>query len=380
MMTAYTIEVDDVEQALAEIAGQIDSASLQKNSVGIVTCYTDFIESGIIGELHKQFSFNIIGMTTMASANQYGYDQYALSLTVLTSDDVEFETAFSNSLDSGNYPGQIALAYTDARGRMGGDPSMVITFFPYLENLNGADMLRVLDNACKGAPIWGSIATNIATFKRCHAFHNGDSGHNSMALLLMRGPINPEFVVVSIPEKNIRENRGIITGSDGCLLMEINGLPALQYLENIGIVLLPGAPTVTPFMVYYQGASEPVALGVYNVNDDGSLFCGGEMTVGAALTVGEISAGGILTTAEEAARRVIAAGRSGGALLLPCVTRCVMLAPNLTAEMQRVANIIGGAMPYMLGYSGGEICPVKDESGVLRNRFHNFTFSACVFD
>jgi hypothetical protein len=36
-------------------------------------------------------------------------------------------------------------------------------------------------------------------------------------------------------------------------------------------------------------------------------------------------------------------------------------------------------VPYMLGYSGGEVCPVPDESQKLRNRFHNFTFSICAF-
>jgi hypothetical protein len=133
-------------------------------------------------------------------------------------------------------------------------------------------------------------------------------------------------------------------------------------------------------MVYYEGASEPVALGVYSINEDGSLFCGGEMPIGASFTIGDISLEGVLSTAEEAARRILAAGRNGGALMLPCVTRCVLLAPDLTAEIRRVANILGGAIPYAFGYSGGEICPVKDESGVWRNRFHNFTFSACVFD
>jgi hypothetical protein len=41
--TAYTQEVDDKEAAVAEILGKIDLKKLGKKSVGIVTCYSEFI-------------------------------------------------------------------------------------------------------------------------------------------------------------------------------------------------------------------------------------------------------------------------------------------------------------------------------------------------
>ncbi|GHV93982.1 hypothetical protein AGMMS50293_03020 [Spirochaetia bacterium] len=381
MMSAYTTEVDEVEDALTEILNQLDLAALKKNSVGLVTCHFDFTDTGFIHELRKKLPFDIIGMTTMASANQYGFDMYALTLTVLTSDDVTFETAITSPLGPDNYRERIAAAYNKTCGKLPGEPSMIIGFFPYLKMLSGAHMVTAFDEICRGTPLWGSLATNIdISYERCYAFRNSDDEQDALAMLLMYGPVDPEFIVVSIPKQNMRENRGIITGSDGCILKEVNGVPALKYFESLGITIMSNATTVTPLLVYYEGSSEPVALGVYTINDDGSLLCGGEMTKGASIAIGEISADGIIATTGEGLQRLLQSDRKNGALLLPCVTRYVMLAPNQIGEMELVAKTLkDGNLPYTMAYAGGEVCPVRDEAGVWRNRFHNYTFSALAF-
>jgi hypothetical protein len=64
--------------------------------------------------------------------------------------------------------------------------------------------------------------------------------------------------------------------------------------------------------------------------------------------------------------------------MLPCVTRYIVLHPNSDAEIKKVIEKVGDKIPYWLAYSGGEICPVRGKDGKLRNRLHNYTFSACV--
>jgi len=146
------------------------------------------------------------------------------------------------------------------------------------------------------------------------------------------------------------------------------------------VIVMKDASITTPLMVYYEGSHEPVALTVYNVYDDGSLLCGGEMTEGSSLAVGEITTESILASAGEGMDRLLQSGNRNCALMLPCVSRYVMLAPNRGDEMNLIAGKLGNGslMPYMVGYAGGEICPVMDETGVLRNRFHNFSFTVCV--
>jgi len=387
MLTAYTEEVDEIEDGIAELLGQIDLGALKKNSVGIVTCHFDFIHSRFIEAMGKKLPFDVIGMTTMSSTDQHGLGMYALTLTVLTSDDLVFETVISESLDTDDYGNKVEAAYSDAARKLPGDPSLIVGLLPLLKFPNGAELHKSLDKACGGIPIWGGVATHTDTgYEHCYTFRNGDYSRDGMALLLIHGPIEPEFIVVSLPLQNIQKNQGKITKSDGCLLQEINGIPTLQYLEILGIVIMESAPLTMPMMTYYEGIPEPVALAIYAVNDDGSISCGGEMTEGSAVAVGEITVGSVMASAREALDRALGCGKRGGMLVLPCVSRYVMLSPNNDDEMVLVSekmgndNLLGTSlMPFMAGYAGGEICPVRDRNGVLRNRFHNFTFSVCVF-
>jgi len=382
MLTAYTEEVDEIEDGIAEILEQVDLGALRKNSVGMVVCHCDFVSSGFIAKLRARLPFDLIGMTTMTSATGPELGMYALALTVLTSDEVAFETAMSASLDTDGYEREVRAAYSGCAKKLPGDPELIVALLPFLKRPNGAELHRVLDEACRGAPIWGGVATHTDTgFDRCYVFRNGEREKGCMALLLAHGPISPEFIVVSMPLQNIRENRGKITKSDGCVLKEINGLPTIKYLETIGIVIMENAPVTTPLMVYYEGIPEPVALAIYAVNGDGSISCGGEVTEGASVAVGEITTNSVMASAKEGMDRALGSGRRGGALLLPCISRSIMLDPNHDDELELVAAAVGNGkvLPFMAGYSGGELCPVRDNAGVLRNRFHNFTFSVCVF-
>jgi len=382
MLTAYTEEVDEVEDGVAGILRQINLGALKKNSVGLVTCHSDFTNSAFIGELSKKLPFDIIGMTTIASANQYGRGMFSLSLTVLTSDEIIFETAMAGSLDAGSYREKIKAAYSETVKKLPGNPSMIFTFFPFLDELSGTQLHKDFDEICGGIPFWGSLASSpdVQT-GHWFVFRNGVTDRKGIAMILVHGPIDPEFIVISLPSENIRKARGRITDSDGCCLKAIDEIPALKYMENIGINIQQGVPVVMPLMVYYEGSAEPVALGVYTVNDDGSLTCGGEMPVGATVAFGDITAEGVLATTAECMERIKKTDKRGGALFLPCIIRYIMLAPIHDREIALVDEKMenGRFMPFSIAYSGGEICPVKDRIGVLQNRFHNFTFVACIF-
>jgi hypothetical protein len=381
MFTAYTEEVE-VDDGIAELLGQIDPGSLKKNSVGLVTCHPDFTNSGFIGELCKKLQFDIIGMTSIASANQYGKGMFSLSLAVLTSDDVVFETAMAKSLDAGNCHDKVKAVYSETLKKLPGQPAMILTFFPFMQEISGTQMHKNFDEICGGVPFWGSLACSPdAKTGHWFVFRNGDTDKDGLAMLLMHGPVNPEIIVISLLSENIRKTRGRITSSNGCQLKEIDGISPVKYLEKLGIKLQKDVPFAMPLMVYHEGSAEPVALGIYAVNDDGCCMCGGEMPVGATIAIGEITVEGTLASTTECMERIKKTGKRGGALLLSCVTRYIMLTPDHEREMSLVVEKMenGRLMPFFMAYSGGEICPVKDRIGELQNRFHNFTFVACVF-
>ncbi len=381
MQTARTSEIDEIDDAISEIKGQIDFNSLKKNSGGIIFCHIDFVESGMVAALCEELPFNVIGMTSMASADVHGYGLYDLTLSVLTSDEVSFEVGMTGSITPDNYTGEIDRLYQSVRSRVDSDPAMILTFMPYMRDVSGYEVVAAMDKSCNGIPMWGSITNNIDfNYETVQTICNGENLPAGVAMMFLSGPVNPRFIVKSIPERNIASNRAIITKIEGAVLYEVNDQPLLEYLANMGLVVTEDNITTTPLMVYYEDAEEPVALGFYTLFDDGSVLTGGEMPVGTSFAVGSIDKEGIFESAEEGLKEIRGCEDWQAALMLPCVTRYIMLSPDQDRELQLIEDTMAGTgRPFMMGYSGGEICPMPGPDGKLHNRFHNYTFCACVF-
>ena len=380
MYTARTSEIDEIDVAINEIKEQIDLTALKKNSGGLIFCHIDFIESGVVAALCDELPFNVIGMTSLASVDGHGYGLFDLTLTVLTSDEVSFECGMTENINHDNYTNEIDGLYADVRARAGGDPAMIFTFMPYIRDVAGYEVVEAMDKACHGLPLWGSI-TNSGdfTYNTVHTICNGKTLPAGVAMMFVNGPVEPTFIVSSLPERNITNNRAIVTKSDKAVLREVNDMPILEYLANIGLEITKENITSTPLMVYFDGATEPVALGFYTMYEDGSVLAGGALPVGTSFAVGSIDAEGIFESAEKAVQQILERKDRKVTLLLPCITRYIMLAPTQEDELRLIqTKLSGNAVPFMMGYSGGEICPMRGSDGTYHNHFHNYSFCACI--
>lgn len=380
MYTARTSEIDEIDEAIREIKSQIDFSVLKRNTGGLIFCHLDFIESGTAEALCRELPFPVIGMTSMASADEHGQSLYDLTLTVLTSDQVFFEVGMTGNITPGNYEEEIRRLYQDIRSRTEEDPALIFTFMPYLRDVAGYEVVTAIDKACRGIPLWGSITNSIDfNYETVYTICNGRSLGAGLAMMFLTGPVKPKFIVSSLPQRNITNNRAIITKSSGAVLYEVNDLPILNYLANAGLVITKENITTTPLMVYYDGAEEAVALGFYTLFEDGSVLTGGAMPEGASFAIGNIDPQGILESAEKGLQQILDCPDRQVTLMLPCVTRYIMLSPTQGAELELIdKKLSDSGKPYMMGYSGGEICPMPGPDGKLHNRFHNYTFCACV--
>ncbi|MDR1885318.1 MAG: FIST C-terminal domain-containing protein [Synergistaceae bacterium] len=381
MQTASTTEVDDIDDALAEIFGQLDLDGLGRSSLGIIFCCYEFVETGVLGAICGKLPFDVIGMTTIASASGGEFGMYRLCLTVLTSDAVSFGTSVTSPFSADNYEGEIRAAYQRAREKLPGDPSLIVSFFPFMDEISGADIMRSFNETCGGVPTWGSVASGMdMTYEHCRTLWNNGADKRTLAMALICGPIEPKFIVTSIPERNMRDSSAIITESEGCVIKKVNGMRFDEYLKSIGLVIRNiKESTTVPLMISYGDGAKPVTLGIYHMRDDGSALCGGETPQDSVLVIGQIDREGIIETARESMRAAMSYGKKNGMLLLPCVTRYIMLAPRNDDEIQLVLSAAHGKIPYMMGYSGGEVCPMQSSDGKYHNHYHNYTFSACVF-
>lgn len=380
MYTARTSEIDEIDEAISEIKSQINLSALKKNSGGIIFCHLDFVDSGVVAALCEALPFPVIGMTSLASADTHGYSLFDLTLTVLTSDDVTFTVGMTNNISHDNYLAETDRLYRQIRAEAGSDPAMIFSLIPYIHDVAGYEVVAAMDAACHGIPLWGSITNSIDfNYETVYTICNGQTLRAGLSMMLLNGPVEPQFIVSSLPERNIASSRAIITKSEGAILREINDTPILEYLANIGLVITKENITTTPLMVYYDGAPEPVALGFYTLFEDGSVLTGGEMPVGTSVSLGSIDAKGIFESAENGLAQLASLEDRHATLLLPCITRYIMLSPDQERELRLIdEKLKNSGHPFMMGYSGGEICPMLGPDGKLHNRFHNYTFCACV--
>jgi hypothetical protein len=382
MLSACTAEIDDVEAAVAEIRDQLDvSRALLSNSVGIIACHYEFIKTGVVEELCKALPFPTTGCTTLGNAARDRCGVELLSILVMTSDDVAFSTAMSGELAVGDVDAGIGGVYRQALDKLGGDPAMILAYAPFMASLGALPIMNAINRLGGGIPVFGTISCDsTSSFAESRVIYNGAAEPNSLALVLLKGNIQPKFSLISIPEANIQKLTAVVTDSEQCLIKTVNDMPFLDYFETVGIPKAAVIQSYTsfPIMVDYNDGSKPIGLGIYSITDEGYALLGGEIPVGSTIATASMDYAGILETAEEAVKKAIAPGDASGLLIYPCLTRSLALGANSDDEMQKIAETLGGRYPYQICYSGGEICPVFTGAGVLLNRVHNFTCIICV--
>ena len=383
VINVCTNSIDDLDVAREEILAQLKDKKFLKNTVGIVGCHSDYIEEGVIGALHEALQFDIIGCGVFGTATNGGGGLEQLVLTILTSDDITFSTVLSDTITKGSVDGCIEQAYAAGKSALGGDPALIFMFGPIMADVVGDQMLEILDRVSGGVSIFGTLANDTsAGYTKSFVFKNGEYDLRKMALLMMHGNINPRFHVTAIASRNIQQNNAVVTGADGYLVTSINDIPVVDYLKSLGIITSQlSAVTMIPFLVDFGDGTNPVAYNMYDISADGA-HCGGAIPKGATITFAEVDMQSVMETAETTLRSALAdVDKNGGngMFAIPCITRPLVLSPNVEAEITKSLELVGNKIPFTLVYSGGEICPLYNRQHDIVNRFHNLTYTLVVF-
>ncbi len=382
MLTAFTDEVDEREFAVQSILEQLNcEKSMLRNSVAMLFCHPECIDTGVMKAVCDALPCDVVGCTTLASGTAGKAGVLGLSVALLTSDDAHFSATMSGPLTSD--PGANVLgAFTRACAGRPGKPALAIAFAPLMVDIGGEVIADALFKAVGDIPVFGTTACDhTAVYDQSYTILNGKAEKTAACLLLVYGDIRPRFVYKIISDRKIQKQKAIITGSNGSLLREVNGIPLMQYLETLGISKNNGIENigVVPFIVDYNDGNPPVARAMYTVTPEGYAVCGGRMPEGSTLAIGRLDMEDVLETAETATREVMGADVPDVLLLFPCMSRNLVLGSEFKAELDAFERTVGGRVPYLAVYSGGEKCPALTNDGRLVNCFHNFTVAACAF-
>jgi len=376
LLTANTLEADELEVALGEILEQLDmDNNCLKNSAGFLFCHPDFIETGVAAGIAEALPFEIVGATTVCNLAQGLRDPAGLTVSVITSDTAEFSAA---SLPGCTTEEEITKVYEMAAAGRSGVPSLI---FPFATTAGGDIAVNVLDKLTGGkTPLFGTNAVdNTADASQAVALHNGNVFHKGLTILVAWGELNARFLVSEISEDFIQKQHAVITESEGHLIKSINDIRPTDYLNSIGISLeqADGNLHAIPFIIDFCDGTKPVARVFYKLTDEGYIITGGIMPKNSTLAVGSLEADDIINLTNRTLDDVLSSGKSTGLLLFPCVSHFWTLG---TMPFELIQDKINRDISYQVFYSGGEICPVYDSDGKMHNRFHSFTCVACSFE
>jgi hypothetical protein len=379
MLTAFTEEIDDVEEAVSDLLGQLDLDHHRlANSLGIIHCFSDFVDSGVVKALSAKLPFDTLGCTTLSASISSGMGQMGLTVTVLTSDDAKFSGGVSAPItDSVDAP--LTELYHRISAGLKEKPVMLMPFVPFLLNVGGDEFAEKLDALSGGVPAFGTLAiSNETDFSRTFTFYNGEAYPASMALAVLTGSAAPEFLSVSVNEKNILKQKAVVTGTNRNILRSINNMPAVKYLESIGLVKggSIGGLASMPFVVYLEDGSI-LTRACIGADEEGALILCGAVPLNSTIALATMGFEDVIGSTGSKITEALGAAKGRGLLLYSCAARNWALGMQTMAEHEKAKECLGDAA-YNFVYSGGEIFPSRIGGGRVVNHLQNNSLIICV--
>jgi len=378
---ACTTEVDDIDLAVEEIVSQLDlDVNMRKNAVGIITCHQESILSGAAKAISCALPFDVVGIITTPSMARGQMDNLLLTVTMLTSDDVEFAAALTSSLAE-NPRDAIANCYkSNVRKR----PALILIYGPYMLQNSGDVYADVITEVSGGVPCFGTLAVDDTyDFSSCFMLYNGEHYTDKMAMVFIYGDVTPKFYVTNMVDRCAIDKSAVVTKSHDHIVSEINGREIDAYFEELGLKQASEAMhglSMLPFLVDYQDGTQKVCKVFLSRTPERYAAFGGSVPEGCLLYIGSANKDDVLQTAKEAVQQILQdTDGTRGVLIHSCISRTMAIGTDTFVEMGMVNEMFADKLTYAMSYSGGEFCPTQYKDGVATNRFHNYTFIACMF-
>jgi hypothetical protein len=383
VMTAYTMEPNDVDYAVKEILTQLKD-DLLANSIGLLFCNFEFLESGLVRKLCDRLPFNVAGCVSQGFAVKDAGDDFMLALMVLSSDDVEFVSGISESLTDRGEAAVEAL-YRDllAGGTNPTEPALIFTFPSMCTEVTGNAIIRTLDRVSGGVPVFGSVAVDQTVGMRApRTIYNGEYYADRLSLVLLRGNVKPRFFACSMPRGGQIAQDAVITEAKGNRLISINNIPAAVFMEKLGIVNQGDVDIfyVFPLVVDSHDGSDPRVMAVSKVEAGGALVSEQDVPIGGTVTIGTIDEKLVIESTRYLVDTIKKTSFRNSLLIFSCFSR-ILTFQNSMEEITLIRRTFADLpVPFLYVYSGGEICPLqKSDEDKPINGFHQFTIVACTF-
>lgn len=244
--------------------------------------------------------------------------------------------------------------------------------------VNGSGLIEGLDNQIKGnIPITGGLCGDGTLFEKTLSSYNESPKEGNVIAIGFYGE-QLEVTYASNGGWTPFGPERTITKSDGNVLFEIDGQPALNlYKTYLGEKAneLPQAALLYPLSLQETDGSKPLVRTILNIDEGAnSMILAGDVPVGSKVQLMMSTTDDIANGAASAAVAAMTGRVSKPqlAILVSCVGRKLVLDQRTEEEIEEVVEVIGDQASVTGFYSYGEMAPFSDSN---RCRLHNQTMT-----
>jgi hypothetical protein len=244
--------------------------------------------------------------------------------------------------------------------------------------VNGSSLINGLEkNSSSGVSITGGMCGDDARFEKTLASYKENPKEGEVVLIGLYGD-TLEISFASFGGWITFGPERIITKSEGNVLYEIDGQPALNLYKNyLGdkAAELPQASLFYPLYVKPEGKKEPIVRTVISItNEDQSMTLAGDVPMGSTVQLMMASVDGIANGAEKAANYAMTnrIHKPEVAIVVSCIGRKLVMNQRVEEEIEQVRERIGERIPLTGFYSYGEMAPFNGSDSC---ELHNQTLS-----
>ena len=381
-LIAQTNEIDEADLAVVNLLAQLElTQNLLRYSVGMLFAHVDSLDEGLLEALAQALPFPVTGVSVPLSASQTDKSEFSLlTLTVLTSNDVVFSVALSDPLtgDDGTLAEKFASDLAASHG--GQRPKLGILFGPpNTTELQADEVIERVSKAIPGCRFFGGLAGDYPpTDTESPLIHGGKAYTDRYSMILLFGLVRPKFTLIGIPERRALKHRAIVSKSERNKVLEVNGMPVIEYLSRLGVIQQERFLTMrVPFLVTDSGGKTRIVVLESVTEDDAAMFSR-IIPPNSTLGLAGCDETDVLRTARELTDE-IKWESFDFCLINCCLSRNIVLGLNYLAEFNQYKSELGDLQPYVICYSGGEFCPELEDDEETVNKFHNMVLTSCRF-
>ena len=387
-----TEQIDDLPLAVEELLLGATPEALQKNTFGILFCYSDMDTPGLAAALAPKAGFPFLGCTAIAAMEQSrGFHDMAATLMILTADDCTFASAVSDPITPLNVAEQIGKTCDSVRQKLGEEPKLLFALPPYILEIMLDEYSSGFNQFCPGIPVLGGLPSYNATGDQNLTIYGGEAYSDRLVLLAAGGNLRPVFSVQNVTSVDADRKRKVTQAKDN-VIYRVGNQTFTDYLREVGLPvdsLTQGNTTITfvsnPLLLENAQDDFSFARTLHEINlDEGSGTAIGQIPVDATISICSLQRSeieqaaviGIKALAEKMAAFQSDGYRYSTVLAVSCIGRHLLMTPNNDAEVNSLLTEFPAGLALSGFYSYGELAP--QGSAQTQNFAHNESLVLCA--